>query len=59
MPPPPPSYHCNLLIPAIRRVRKTDNLRIARCCGATIVSRPEELTEADVGTRAGTFEVRR
>lgn len=27
----------------IRRVRKTDNNRIARACGATIVNRPEEL----------------
>ena len=27
----------------IRRVRKTDNNRIARICGATIVNRPEEL----------------
>ena len=27
----------------IRRVRKTDNNRISRVCGATIVNRPEEL----------------
>jgi T-complex protein 1 subunit gamma len=27
----------------LRRVRKTDNNRIARVCGATIVNRPEEL----------------
>ena len=29
-------------ISAIRRLRKTDNNRIARACGATIVSRPGE-----------------
>ena len=30
-------------ITCLRRVRKTDNNRIARVCGATIVNRPEEL----------------
>ena len=45
-------------ISAIRRIRKTDNNRIARACGATIVNRPEELKEEDVGTRAGLFEVK-
>ncbi len=29
----------------IRRIRKTDNNRISRVCGATIANRPEELTE--------------
>lgn len=46
-------------ITAIRRLRKTDNLRVARACGATIVNRTEELTEKDVGTGAGLFEVRK
>lgn len=46
-------------ITAIRRLRKTDNLRIARACGATIVNRTEELTEKDVGTGAGLFEVKK
>ncbi|XP_055377479.1 T-complex protein 1 subunit gamma [Condylostylus longicornis] len=46
-------------ITAIRRLRKTDNLRIARACGATIVNRTEELTEKDVGTRAGLFEIKK
>lgn len=46
-------------ISAIRRLRKTDNNRIARAVGATIVSRPEEATERDVGTGAGLFEVRK
>ena len=46
-------------ISAIRRVRKTDNNRIAKACGATIVNRPDELQESDVGTGAGLFEVRK
>ena len=46
-------------ISAIRRLRKTDNNRIARATGATIVSRVEDATEADVGTGAGLFEVRK
>lgn len=45
-------------ITAIRRVRKSDNNRIARATGATIVHRPEELQESDVGTGCGLFEVR-
>ena len=44
-------------ISAIRRLRKTDNNRIARATGATIVHRPEEIREADIGTGAGLFEV--
>ena len=43
----------------IRRVRKTDNNRIARVSGAIIANRPEELTENDVGTECGLFEVRK
>ena len=46
-------------ITAIRRLRKTDNLRVARACGATIVNRTEELNEKDVGTGCGLFEVRK
>lgn len=46
-------------ITAIRRLRKTDNLRIARACGATIVNRTEELTEKDVGTGCGLFEIKK
>jgi hypothetical protein len=46
-------------ISAIRRVRKTDNNRIARVCGATIVSRTDELQESDVGTGCGLFEIRK
>lgn len=44
-------------ISAIRRLRKTDNNRIARACGATIVNRTEEIRESDIGTAAGLFEV--
>jgi len=46
-------------ITAIRRLRKSDNLRVARACGATIVNRPEEISEEDIGTKAGLFEVRK
>ncbi|KNE62891.1 T-complex protein 1 subunit gamma [Allomyces macrogynus ATCC 38327] len=44
-------------ITTIRRVRKTDNNRIARATGATIVNRVEDLKESDVGTRCGEFKV--
>ena len=46
-------------ITAIRRVRKTDNNRIARATGAVIVNRVEDLKESDVGTQCGLFEVRK
>ncbi|KAJ8672040.1 hypothetical protein QAD02_003299 [Eretmocerus hayati] len=45
-------------ISALRRVRKSDNNRIARACNATIISRTEELKEEHVGTGAGLFEVK-
>lgn len=44
-------------ITALRRVRKTDNNRIARATGATIVNRVEDLQESDVGTQCGLFEI--
>lgn len=44
-------------VSVIRRVRKTDNNRVARAVGATIMSRTSEIVEADVGTGAGLFEV--
>ncbi|KAG8461916.1 hypothetical protein KFE25_013935 [Diacronema lutheri] len=44
-------------VTVLRRMRKTDNNRIARAVGATIVNRPEELKESDVGTGCGLFEV--
>ncbi|KAL5963065.1 T-complex protein 1 subunit gamma [Taenia solium] len=45
-------------ISVIRRLRKTDCLRIGRCTGATIVSRTDEIKEDDIGTGAGLFEVK-
>jgi len=44
-------------ITALRRVRKSDNNRIARAVGATIVNRIEDLREADVGTKCGLFNI--
>lgn len=44
-------------VTALRRVRKTDNNRIARATGATIVNRVEDLQESDVGTKCGLFEI--
>jgi T-complex protein 1 subunit gamma len=46
-------------ITAMRRVRKTDNHRIARATGATIVNRVEDLKDSDVGTGCGLFEIRK
>nr|XP_018904872.1 PREDICTED: T-complex protein 1 subunit gamma [Bemisia tabaci] len=46
-------------ITALRRLRKSDNNRVARACGATIVNRTEELKEEDVGTKAGLFEIKK
>lgn len=50
-------YFIKANISAIRRVRKSDNNRIARACGATIVNRTDELKDEDVGTSAGLFEI--
>ena len=44
-------------ITALRRLRKTINNRIARATGATIVNRPEELKESDVGKKCTLFSV--
>lgn len=44
-------------VSALRRVRKSDNNRIARAVGATIVNRVEDLREADVGTKCGLFNI--
>jgi len=46
-------------ISCIRRVRKTDNNRIARVTGAKIVNRPEEIESSDIGTLCGLFEIRK
>lgn len=52
-------YFVKAGITAIRRVRKTDNNRIARVCGAQIMSRTDELSEKVLGTDAGLFEIRK
>ncbi|EPS99432.1 hypothetical protein FOMPIDRAFT_1024271 [Fomitopsis schrenkii] len=44
-------------VSALRRVRKSDNNRIARAVGATIVNRVEDLRESDVGTQCGLFNI--
>lgn len=46
-------------ITVIRRLRKTDNNRIARAAGATICSRVEEVSEDDIGKGAGLFEIKK
>ncbi|WJX75296.1 T-complex protein 1 subunit gamma [Trifolium repens] len=45
-------------VSAIRRLRKTDNNRIARACGAVIVNRQDELQESDVEPKACTVLLR-
>lgn len=44
-------------VTVLRRVRKSDNNRIARVVGATIVNRVDDLRESDVGTECGLFHV--
>lgn len=46
-------------ISVLRRLKKTDNNRIARAVGATIVNRPEEIKEEDLGKECGLFEVQK
>ena len=46
-------------ITAFRRVRKTDQNRIAKAVGATVVSRTDEIAETDIGTQCGLFEMRK
>lgn len=41
----------------LRRVRKSDNNRIARAAGAVIVNRVDEIKESDIGTKCGLFKV--
>jgi T-complex protein 1 subunit gamma len=50
-------YFVKAGVTAIRRVRKTDNNRIARAVGATVVNRVDDLVESDVGTQCGLFEI--
>ncbi|CEJ79992.1 Putative T-complex protein 1 subunit gamma [[Torrubiella] hemipterigena] len=50
-------YFMKANVTALRRVRKTDNNRIARATGATIINRVEDIQESDVGIKCGLFEV--
>jgi len=52
-------YFVKAGISCIRRLRKTDNNRVARATGATIVHRVEELSEDDIGKGAGLFQVQK
>ena len=44
-------------VSCLRRTRKTDNNRIARAVGATIVNRVDDIREADIGTGCGLFHI--
>jgi T-complex protein 1 subunit gamma len=44
-------------VTALRRLRKSINVRVAKTTGATIVTRPEELKESDVGTHCKLFSI--
>ena len=44
-------------ISVIRRIRKTDNNRVARVSGAVIANRTEELSEQHIGKDVGLFKV--
>lgn len=44
-------------VTCIRRVRKSDNNRIARATGAQVVNRVEDLRDSDVGTKCGLFHI--
>ena len=46
-------------VSVIRRLRKTDNNRLAKVTSACVVNRPEELQESDVGLKCGLFEIRK
>ena len=52
-------YLAKANITAFRRLRKTDNNRVARATGATIVSRTDEIQESDIGTGCGIFEMKK
>ncbi|KAH3680261.1 hypothetical protein WICMUC_000442 [Wickerhamomyces mucosus] len=44
-------------VSALRRVKKSDQNRIARATGATIVNRIEDLKESDIGSKCGLFKI--
>eukprot|EP01123_Difflugia_compressa_P002704 TRINITY_DN1348_c0_g1_i2.p1 TRINITY_DN1348_c0_g1~~TRINITY_DN1348_c0_g1_i2.p1 ORF type:complete len:560 (+),score=106.11 TRINITY_DN1348_c0_g1_i2:31-1680(+) len=45
-------------VTALRRTRKSIMDRISKATGATVVNRPDEIRESDVGTRCGLFEIK-
>ena len=51
-------YLAKAYITAFRRLRKTDQNRIARAVHAVIVSRTDEIQASDIGTHCGLFEMR-
>merc|ERR1719453_374463 len=46
-------------ITCLRRLRKTDNNRLAKCTGATIVNKVDEIQESDIGTKCGLYECKK
>ncbi|XP_050401053.1 T-complex protein 1 subunit gamma [Patella vulgata] len=52
-------YFVKAGISVIRRVRKSDNNRIARAVGATVANRTDELRDEDVGLGCGLYEIRK
>lgn len=52
-------YFVKAGVTVLRRLKKTDNDRVARTVGATIVHDPEDLKEADVGTKCDLFEIKK
>ena len=46
-------------ISAVRRTKKSDNNRISRATGASVVNETSDLKEEDIGTGCGLFEVRK
>jgi len=52
-------YFVKAGVTVLRRLKKTDNDRVARTTGATIVHDPEDLRESDVGTKCDLFEIKK
>jgi len=46
-------------VTCLRRLQGSHNIRVARACGATIVSTPSDIKDSDVGTKCGLFEIRK
>ena len=50
-------YFMKANVTALRRVKKTENNRISRATGATIVNRVDDIQASDIGTGCGLFEI--